>query len=129
MDQGDSILAMIGNAIAPVFSPLGYGSWIFATAIIAGFVAKETVISCLAVLTGAASVLSLGTTLAGLLTPLEAYSFLVFCLLYTPCVAAISVAGKELNSNLASVWMIVRQTAIAWAVSFVVYQAGLLFLG
>ena len=126
-NQSESMLAMIGNVIAPVFSPLGFGSWIFATAIIAGFIAKETVVSCLAVLTGAASVLSLGTSLSGLLTPLEAYSFLVFCLLYTPCVAAISVAGKELNSNFASIGMILRQTIIAWVVSFIIYQIGMLF--
>jgi ferrous iron transporter FeoB len=126
-NQGDSILAIIGNVIAPFFAPLGFGTWIFATAIIAGFIAKETVVSTLAVLVGAASVFSLGTSLAGLLTPLQAYSFLVFCLLYTPCVAAISVVGKELNSRLASVWMVLRQTAIAWVVSFVIYQIGLLF--
>ena len=127
-NQGDSILSIIGNAIAPVFSPLGFGTWIFATAIIAGFVAKETVVSCLAVLTGAASVLTLETTLPGLLTPLQAYSFLVFCLLYTPCVAAISVAGKELESRFASVGMVLRQTVIAWIVSFIIYQTGLLFI-
>ena len=127
-NQSASILALIGNVFAPFFAPLGFGTWIFATAIIAGFVAKETVVSTLAVLTGAASVLSLGTSLAGLLTPLQAYSFLVFCLLYTPCVAAISVVGKELNSKLASLWMVLRQTAIAWVVSFIIYQIGLLFV-
>jgi ferrous iron transport protein B len=125
-DQADSMLAMVGGLVAPVFSPLGFGTWIFATAIIAGFVAKETVVSCLAVLTGATSVISLESALPGLISPLQAYSFLVFCLLYTPCVAAISVAGKELGGGLASVAMVARQTAIAWAISFAVYQAGML---
>jgi ferrous iron transport protein B len=124
-DQGESMLAAIGSAVAPVFAPLGFGTWIFATAVIAGFVAKETVVSSLAVLTGAVSALSLEAALPGLLTPLQAYSFLVFCLLYTPCVAAIGVAGKELSSNLAMATMVLRQTAIAWIVSFVIYQAGM----
>ena len=125
--QGDSMLSAIGGAVAPFFAPLGFGTWIFATAVIAGFVAKETILSSLAVLTGAASVLSLESVLPGLLTPLEAYSFLVFCLLYTPCVAAVVVAGRELHSKLAPVTMFVRQTAVAWVVSFLVYSIGQLF--
>ena len=127
--QADSILAAAGGAIAPLFAPLGFGTWIFATAIIAGFVAKETVVSCLAVLTGAASILSLEAALQGLMTPLQAYSFLVFCLLYTPCVAAIGVTGKELGSKAAALYMVLRQTAIAWVVSFVVYQVGMVVIG
>ncbi|MDR3364966.1 MAG: ferrous iron transport protein B [Clostridiales Family XIII bacterium] len=128
-DQAGSMLAMIGGLAAPVFAPLGFGTWIFATAIIAGFIAKETVVSCLAVLTGAASVISLEAALPGLLTPLQAYSFLVFCLLYTPCVAAVSVVGKEMHSSLASVSMVVRQALVAWACAFIVYRVGLLIIG
>ncbi|MCL1896209.1 MAG: ferrous iron transport protein B [Clostridiales bacterium] len=126
-DQAESMLAMFGGLIAPAFAPLGFGSWIFATAIISGFIAKETVVSSLAVLTGAASVLSLEAALPGLLSPVQAYSFLVFCLLYTPCVAAISVVGKEMGSGLASVNMVLRQTVIAWVISFLVYHICLIF--
>ncbi|MDR1796287.1 MAG: ferrous iron transport protein B [Clostridiales Family XIII bacterium] len=130
---GGSMLDAIGGFLAPAFSPLGIGTGICATAVIAGFIAKETVISCLAVLTGAATVMELQALLPGVFTPLTAYVFLVFCLLYTPCVAAISVVGKEMGGGarggLAALWMVVRQTAIAWVCAFLVYRVGLLLAG
>ncbi|MDR3304672.1 MAG: ferrous iron transport protein B [Clostridiales Family XIII bacterium] len=125
---GGSMLSLIGDFIAPVFTPLGFGTGICATAIIAGFIAKETVVSSFAVLTGVPSALALQTALPEYFTPLSAYSFLVFCLLYTPCVAAISVVGKELGSAFASFSLILRQTIIAWVAAFIVYRIGLLFL-
>ncbi|MCL2492611.1 MAG: ferrous iron transport protein B [Clostridiales bacterium] len=124
--ESGSMLAAIGGFIAPFFSPLGFGTGIAATAILSGFIAKETVISSLAVLTGVPTVMALETVLPTIFTPLTAYSFLVFCLLYTPCVAAISVVSREMGHWTAGLVMVIRQTAIAWAVTFAIYQIGLL---
>jgi ferrous iron transport protein B len=123
-----SMLAWFGDLIAPVFAPLGFGLGICATALIVGFIAKEAVISSLAVLTGASSVTALHTLLPLYFTPLSAYAFLVFCLIYTPCVAAISVVKRELGSGLATFGLIVRQTVIAWIAAFIVYNVGSLIL-
>ncbi len=121
-----SILAALGGFIAPIFAPLGFGNWLSATAILTGFMAKETVISTFAVLTGSTAV-TLSSTLTTLFTPLTAYVFLVFVLLYTPCIAAISVAKREMNSSLAAMGIVIGQTAVAWIVAFIVYRIGLLF--
>jgi ferrous iron transport protein B len=121
----DSMLSAIGNVIAPVFAPLGFGIGICATALIVGFIAKEAVISSLAVLTGASSVAAMQEMLPAYFTPLSAYTFLVFCLIYTPCVAAISVVKRELGSA-AALALVARQTLIAWAIAFIVYRIGFL---
>lgn len=121
-DNSQSILADIGRAIAPVFAPLGFGSWQAGTALITGLTAKETVISTLSVLTGGEQVL---TTL---FTPLSAYSFLSFVLLYMPCIAAVTTTKRELGGKNA-VLTIIYQTLAAWVVAFIIFQAGSLFLG
>lgn len=127
-DSSGSILATIGRFIAPVFAPVGFADWRASTALLTGFAAKEAVISTLAVLTGAGtSVLPAALTL--IFTPLSAYSFLVFTLLYTPCVAAVSAISREMHSRWIAVGLVVYQTAIAWFLAFVVYQVGSWIIG
>src|SRR5699024_4432425 len=96
-DSKDSLLALIGQFFAPIFKPLGFNDWRIATSLMTGLSAKEAVVSTLAVLTGT-SMEGLGIALQGLFTPLSAFAFLIFTLLYTPCVATISAASKELGS-------------------------------
>ncbi len=121
-DSAQSLLALIGGGIAPVFRPLGFGDWRLSTALITGFMAKESVVSTLTVLLG-------GTTagLGGLLTPLSAVAFLVFCLLYTPCVAAIASVKRELGARWAA-GVCVMQCVVAWLVACIVHLAGMLLL-
>jgi ferrous iron transport protein B len=126
--SSDSMLALIGRAISPVFAPLGFGDWRSSTALITGFTAKEAVISTLAVLTGT-DVSGLPQALSGLFTPLTAFTFLTFTLLYTPCVAAINAVRQEMNSARSAVGVVLYQCAVAWAVSFLVYQVGRLIAG
>ena len=117
----DSILAMLAGFIAPIFKPLGFGDWRISTSLIAGFMAKESVVSTLSVLFKGSN------ALMTVLTPLSALSLLVFCLLYTPCVAAIASIKRELGTQWA-VKIIVFQCVIAWIVSFIVHSIGLLFI-
>ena len=127
-DSAESILASIGRLIAPVFAPVGFADWRASTALLTGFAAKEAVISTLAVLTGAGtSVLPAALTM--IYTPLSAYSFLAFTLLYTPCVAAISAISREMHSRWIAVGLVVYQSIIAWVVAFSVFQIGSLFIG
>ena len=116
-DSKDSMLAVIAGFIAPVFTPLGFGNWRISTALIAGFMAKESVVSTLSVLFGGTE------SLLATLTPLTAASLLVFCLLYTPCVAAIASIKRELGGKWA-LGIVVWQCAIAWAAAFVVRIIG-----
>ena len=120
-DSADSMLAAVGRFIAPVFAPLGFGDWRAATALISGFTMKEAVVSTFAVLVGGGS---LNAALAGIFTPLAAFAFLIFTLLYTPCVAAIGAVRRELDSRLAAVGLVFFQTGVAWAAAFAVYQVG-----
>lgn len=116
-DSQDSILAMIAGAIAPIFAPLGFGDWRISTALISGFMAKESVVSTLSILFGnTASLLSV-------ITPLSALSLLVFCLLYTPCVAAVASIKRELGGRWAAA-VAVLQCVIAWICAFLVYLIG-----
>ncbi len=124
--SADSLLAMVGRLIAPVFTPLGFGDWRIATSLISGFVAKEAVVSTLSVLLGT-GVASLHTMLPGMFTALSAVSFLLFTLLYTPCVAAVATLKKELKSGFATVGVVIMQCVIAWIVAFAAYQIGGLF--
>ena len=117
-DPQDSILALISGWIAPIFVPLGFGSWQFVTALVAGFLAKETVVSTLGVLFSGTAAMST------LLSPLGALSFLVFCLLYTPCAAAIASAKRELGGKWA-LGIVVLQCVIAWICAFIVHGIGL----
>ena len=126
-DSSDSLLALVGKWIAPVFAPLGFDDWRVSTSLICGFTAKEAVVSTMSVLTGT-SMANLGAALGGMFTPLTAVSFLVFTLLYTPCVAAIAAIRREMDSRLQSVGVVVMQCVAAWIVAFIVYRAGGIFL-
>ncbi len=125
-DSSQSMLAAVGKFIAPIFTPLGFGDWRAATAIITGLSAKEAVVSSLAVLTGT-TITALPQALSSLFTPLAAVSFLVFTLLYTPCIAAIAVIRREMNSGFSALLLVFYQTAIAWITAFVVYRIALIF--
>lgn len=117
----DSLLAIIGNAAAPIFAPLGFGDWRVSTALITGFMAKESVVSTLTVLLGG-SAAGLNT----LFTPFTAFVFLVFTMLYTPCVAAIATVRREMGGTRAAVETVVSQCGIAWIAAFVIHGIGML---
>lgn len=119
-DSQDSILAVAAGLIAPLFAPLGFGDWRISTSLIAGFMAKESVVSTLSVLFGTTE------NLLACLTPLAAASLLVFCLLYTPCVAAVSSIKRELGGKWA-VAIVVEQCVLAWVMAFVVRLVGMVF--
>ena len=126
-DNADSLLAALGQLIAPLLSPLGNGDWRVATALLSGFTAKEAVVSTLGVL------LSVGTAelpaaLHSMFSPLSATAFLAFTLLYTPCVAAIATIKNELGSGLKTIGVVIMQCAIAWAAGTLIYQIGSLLL-
>lgn len=126
-DSENSLLAMIGQWIAPIFQPLGFGDWRVVTALISGFSAKEAVVSTLAVLLNT-NMSALGSVLTSLFTPLSAVSFLLFTLLYTPCVAAVAAFRRELGSKLQTLGVVLLQCGVAWLVAFLVYQIGGLIL-
>lgn len=124
--SADSLLAQIGRLISPIFAPLGFNDWRASTALITGFSAKEAVVSTLAVLTGA-STADLPSALAAIFTPLAACSFLIFTLLYTPCVAAVNAVRREMGGARYALMVVLFQTGIAWIAAFAFYQlAGLL---
>ena len=116
-DSKDSILAMVAGVIAPIFKPMGFGDWRISTALITGFMAKESVVSTLSILFGNTA------ALLSCITPLSAASLLAFCLLYTPCVAAIASIKRELGSKWA-IFVVIAQCVIAWLVSLIVYVIG-----
>lgn len=118
----NSLLAMVGKVIAPLFTPLGFSDWRVATSLITGFTAKEAVVSTMGVLTGT-GVSNLTQTLPSLFGgTASVISFLVFTLLYTPCVAAVAAIKRELNSSLKAVLITVYQCVVAWIVAFIFYQ-------
>ena len=116
-----SLLALIGSWVAPIFKPLGFGDWRVSTALITGFTAKESVVSTLTVLLGGDT-----AALSTMFTTFTAVVFLVFTLLYTPCVAAVAAAKRELGSAKAAAGVVVMQCGIAWVVAFVVHCIGTL---
>jgi ferrous iron transport protein B len=126
-DRADSMLSIVGRLISPIFAPLGFYDWRATAALITGFSAKEAVVSTFAVLTGSGAA-NLPITLGQIFTPLAAYTFLVFTLIYTPCVAAINTVRREMNSWKVALGLIVYQTSIAWVVAFIVFQVGHLFV-
>ena len=113
-DSADSLLALIGRWIAPVFAPLGFADWRCATSLISGFIAKESVVSTLEVLLG-------GAPLSTMFTNRSAASFLVFTLLYTPCIAAVATIRREFGSALKTVGVVMMQCCVAWIVALAVY--------
>ncbi len=119
-DSQDSILALAAGVLAPLFLPVGFGDWRIVTALISGFLAKESVVSSLTVLFGSTALLQGSLSMAG------AASLLVFCLLYTPCVAAVASVKRELGGKWAAA-VVIGQCVIAWIAAFVVYHVGMLF--
>ena len=126
-DGGDSLLALVGKWIAPIFAPLGFEDWRVSTSLICGFTAKEAVVSTMSVLTGT-NMANLGQALSVMFTPLSAVSFLAFTLLYTPCVAAVAAIRREMGSKIQTFGVVCMQCAVAWLVSFLIYQIGGIFL-
>ncbi len=124
-NSADSLLAVIGHWIAPIFRPLGFEDWRIATSLITGLSAKEAVVSTMSVLLGTTTS-GLTAALGSLFTPYSAVSFLLFTLLYTPCVAAIAAIRREMGSTLQTLGIVAAQCGIAWVVSFVVYQVMML---
>ncbi|MGN0171350.1 MAG: nucleoside recognition domain-containing protein, partial [Acutalibacteraceae bacterium] len=121
----ESILAVIGRAAAPLFIPLGFGTWEAAVSLLSGLAAKEAIVSTLTILLARTGE-GVTAALAGVFTPVSAVSFLTFVLLYMPCMASFSVMRREMNSWKWAIGAAVFQTAVAWGASFVVYQIGLL---
>ena len=118
--QKQYMLALIGQVLAPLFAPLGFGDWRCATSLISGFIAKESVVSTLEVLLG-------GNAISGLFTTRSALSFLVFTLLYTPCVAAVATIRRELDSSLKTLGVVAMQCGVAWLASLAMYAIAGLF--
>ena len=114
-----SMLAVIAGWIAPIFVPLGFGNWQISTALISGFIAKESVVSTLSVLLGSAGALTAMLNLPGVL------ALLVFCLLYTPCVAAVAAVRRELGGKWAGL-MVLSQCAVAWVAALLVHTVAIL---
>ena len=120
-----SMLGSIGKLIAPIFAPLGFADWRAASALITGFSAKEAVVSTLSILTGS-SLETLPQVLSGMFSPLSAISFLIFTLLYTPCVAAVGAMNQELGKKSSTLGVVCTQCLVAWLAAFLVYTIGLL---
>lgn len=123
-DSTNSILASIGSLIAPIFKPLGFNDWRASTALITGLTAKEAVVSTLTVLTGVGSDAELSILLNNIFTPLSSFAFLVFILLYMPCIAAFAATKRELGSMKYAIVTAAYQTVTAYIVALVVYQIG-----
>lgn len=123
-DSSDSILASIGSVIAPIFKPLGFNDWRASTALLTGITAKEAVVSTLSVLTGATGEAQLSMALNSIFTPLSSYSFLVFTVLYMPCIAAFAATKRELGSFKEAVITVSYQTLTAYVVATIIYQVG-----
>ena len=124
-NSASSILAALGRLVSPIFAPLGFGDWRMVTALVSGFTAKEAVVSTFGVILGV-STEQLGAALHSLFTTASAASFLAFCLLYTPCVAAVSTIRTELKSGWKTVGIVFAQCLVAWLAAVVVYHVGLL---
>jgi ferrous iron transport protein B len=126
-DTAHSILGLIGGVIAPIFTPLGFGAWQAAVALLAGIVAKEAVVSSLSMFYGFSTIAGTEVVRASLgatFSPLSAYSFLIFVLLYVPCMAAVTTMRRELGSGKWTIFMVLWQILCAYGASLVVYQIG-----
>ena len=127
-DASGSILATIGTKIAWIFEPLGFADWRASSALITGITAKESVVSTLSILTGATTDAGLSSVLQTMFTPLSAFAFLCFTVLYMPCVAAFAATKRELGTLKEALGAVLFQTAVAYIVALVIYQAGSIFL-
>lgn len=127
-ESTDSIFAKLGCAIAPALRPLGFGDWRIAVSLLSGLVAKEAVVSTLGVLFSAGDSAALSTSLQGIFTPLSAFSFMAFCLLYVPCISAFATIKREMNSWKWAFGVAALQMVVAYLTSLAIYQIGSLFV-
>jgi len=118
-NTSESMLGLIGTFIAPIFKPLGFGNWESSVAMLSGLIARESVVSTLEIVTG---------NINALFTPLSAFCFMVFALLFVPCIAAIATIKKEMNSAKWTVFALSFEALVAWIVTFVIYQFGSLIV-
>ena len=123
-----SMLAVIGEKIAWIFEPLGFADWRASSALITGITAKESVVSTLSILTGASTDAGLSSVLQTMFTPLSAFAFLCFTVLYMPCVAAFAATKRELGTLKEALFAVLFQTGVAYIVALIIYQAGSVFL-
>ncbi len=127
-EASESIFGIIGGAIAPIFAPLGFGDWKSAVALLTGLVAKEAVVATMGILHGLGAVaedsVELAVSLQNYFTPLSAYAFMAFTLLYVPCIAAFAAIKREMNSWKWTLFAVAYQTGTAWIVAFIIYQVG-----
>ena len=127
-DTSTSIFGIIGGVIAPIFAPVGFGDWQSAVALLTGFIAKEAVVATMGILHGLGEVgedsVELATALQASFTPLKAYAFMAFTLLYVPCLAAFAAIKREMNSWKWTLFTVTYQTATAWIVAFIIFQGG-----
>ena len=129
-DTADSILALVGGVVAPVFAPMGFGAWQAAVALLTGLIAKEAVVSSMSLFYGFSltDYAAAGAAMAATFTPASALAFLTFCALYTPCVAAIATIRREMNSLSWTALALVWQLGVAWLAAFAVYQVAALLM-
>lgn len=127
-DSSESMLAQVGTWVSYIFEPLGFADWRASTALVTGITAKESVVSTLSVLTGASTDASLAVVLQSIFTPLSAFAFLCFTVLYMPCIAAFAATKRELGSMKQALLTVVFQTCSAYVVALVIFQVGSLFL-
>ncbi len=123
----DSFLALIGGIVSPVLAPLGFGTWQAAAALLTGFLAKEVVVSTMAIIYAVPEA-GLNDVLLQAFSPLSAYSFMVFILLYVPCLATVAVIGKEAHSKRLAIFSVVYALVLAYVLSFIIYQGGQLIV-
>ncbi|MEG1614512.1 MAG: ferrous iron transporter B, partial [Oscillospiraceae bacterium] len=121
-NSAQSILGILGTTITPIFAPLGFGNWEASVAVISGLVARESIVSSLGILYGAGETAGLATIMGSVFTPASAYSFMVFCLLSIPCVAAITTLFRELKSFKWASLSLFMQASASWIVTFIVYN-------
>lgn len=121
-NSADSILGMIGSFIAPVFAPLGFGDWISSVSMLSGLLARESIVSTMGILRGAGDAGAITSILASAYTPAQAYAFMVFSLLFIPCIAAVTTLRREMNSRKWTAFALVFQAVVAWVITFVVYN-------
>ena len=124
VDEDKSILAAIGNVIAPIFAPLGFGNWQSAVSLLSGLLAKESVLASMEIIFAG----DLNTVLPMHFSTLSAYAFLVFVLLYTPCISVLGTMKKEYGGKF-TMMSVIFQLVVAWGAAFLVFNVGRLFIG
>lgn len=118
----ESILGTIGAFIAPIFAPLGFGDWKSSVSMLSGLIARESIVSTMGILHGAGDSGAISEVIAAAYTPAAAYSFMVFCLLFIPCMAAVATLRREMNSRKWTAIALGFQAVVAWVVTFIVYN-------